>query len=63
LGLLGMEERVRELGGSIQIQSAPGAGTRVEFRLPRPAPAEVIDDQNPDSGRSRNRANRIETPA
>jgi signal transduction histidine kinase len=63
LGLLGMEERVRELGGTIQIQSAPGAGTRVEFRLPRPGPAEVIDDQDPDCRRSRNRADRIETTA
>ncbi len=63
LGLLGMEERVRELGGSIQIDSAPGAGTRVEFRLPRPKPSEVTDDQNPDCGRSRDRADRIETTA
>ncbi len=63
MGLLGMEERVRELGGSIQIQSAPGAGTRVEFSLPRPGPAEVINDQDPDCGRSRNRADRIETTA
>ena len=63
LGLLGMEERVRELGGSVQIDSAPGAGTRVEFRLPRPKPPEVIDDPNPDCGRSRDRADRIETVA
>jgi signal transduction histidine kinase len=39
LGLLGMEERVRELGGSIRVVSAPGRGVRVEIRLPRPAPA------------------------
>ncbi len=39
LGLLGMEERVRELGGTVHVQSTPGRGTRVEMRLPRPAPA------------------------
>jgi len=63
LGLLGMEERVRELGGSIQIDSSPGSGTRIEFRFRRPKPAEVMDDQNPDCGRSRDRTDRIETTA
>lgn len=36
LGLIGMEERIRELGGTLRVSSAPGRGTRVEFRLPRP---------------------------
>jgi signal transduction histidine kinase len=35
LGLVGMEERVRELGGSLAVVSSPGRGARVEFRLPR----------------------------
>ena len=35
LGLIGMEERVRELGGRLRILSSPGQGARVEFRLPR----------------------------
>lgn len=34
IGLLGMEERVRELGGSLRITSSPGRGARIEFRLP-----------------------------
>jgi len=34
LGLVGMEERVRELGGSLRLVSSPGQGARVEFRLP-----------------------------
>jgi len=34
LGLVGMEERVLELGGDLQIVSTPGDGARVEFHLP-----------------------------
>lgn len=33
-GLIGMEERLRALGGELHIASRPGAGTRVSFRLP-----------------------------
>ena len=35
-GLLGMRERARSVGGELVIQSAPGAGTTVEARVPRP---------------------------
>lgn len=35
LGLLGMEERIRELGGVFRIESAPGAGTAVHAWIPR----------------------------
>lgn len=34
MGLVGMEERVRHLGGSLEIISKPGRGTRLEVRLP-----------------------------
>ena len=34
LGLLGMEERVRRLGGSLRIESQPGRGTLVSAELP-----------------------------
>jgi len=34
LGLLGMQERVRSLGGEAEIVSSPGAGTRVRVLLP-----------------------------
>jgi signal transduction histidine kinase len=35
LGLLGsMKGRIEDLGGSLRVQSAPGKGTEVEFRLP-----------------------------
>lgn len=63
LGLVGMEERARELGGTIRIESLPGRGTRVEVRLPRPVRPEVLNDQDPDSGRSWNRSDRIKTSA
>ncbi len=63
LGLLGMEERVRELGGTLVVTSGRGLGTKVEIRLPRSAHLEVIDDSSPDRGRSRDRSGRVKTPA
>jgi len=40
LGLVGMEERVRELGGHLRVISVAGQGTRAEFRLPVPKAAD-----------------------
>jgi signal transduction histidine kinase len=37
LGLLGMAERVRELGGVFEIESAPGQGTCLRARIPKVA--------------------------
>jgi signal transduction histidine kinase len=37
LGLLGIEERVRELGGALQVLSSAGQGTTLEIHLPIPA--------------------------
>ena len=34
LGLLGMRERAKSLGGELTIDSRPGAGTEIRFRLP-----------------------------
>jgi signal transduction histidine kinase len=34
MGLLGMEERVRHLGGDFQIDSRPGRGTLIKAALP-----------------------------
>jgi signal transduction histidine kinase len=36
LGLLGMRERASRFGGSVQVRSAPGEGTRVHIELPCP---------------------------
>jgi signal transduction histidine kinase len=35
LGLTSMEERARALGGTLSIESAPGAGTTVRLEVPR----------------------------
>ena len=37
MGLVGMEERVRHLGGTFEVQSRPGAGTLLSISLPLPA--------------------------
>jgi signal transduction histidine kinase len=34
LGLLGMKERVQILRGSLEVESAPGRGTRIRVALP-----------------------------
>lgn len=63
LGLLGMEERVREIGGSLRIDSLPAKGTRVEFRLPCPASTEVAVDKDSDRRRSRDRSDWVKASA
>jgi signal transduction histidine kinase len=43
LGLLGIRERAANAGGSLEIHSAPGRGTRISLRIPIPAePAPAI---------------------
>lgn len=39
LGLLGMIERAEALGGSVEIESAPGKGTLVRTTIPRTSPS------------------------
>ena len=41
LGLLGMQERAAMVGGSLEVDSRPGAGTRVKLRVPVQVEREV----------------------
>lgn len=41
LGLISMEERVREAGGNFKMKSTPGEGVRIEVRIPLPRPRTV----------------------
>jgi two-component system, NarL family, sensor histidine kinase NreB len=34
LGFFGMRERAEYVGGAVEVESAPGAGTRVTVRIP-----------------------------
>jgi signal transduction histidine kinase len=36
LGLIGMQERARELGGMVTIHSQPGKGTSLSAKIPLP---------------------------
>ncbi|HWB86523.1 MAG TPA: sensor histidine kinase [Bryobacteraceae bacterium] len=46
LGLLGMEERVRELNGTFDIKSHPGSGTRILIHLPVPERVNELSSVN-----------------
>jgi signal transduction histidine kinase len=46
LGLIGIQERLNAVGGTLSINSAPGRGTKLLIRLP-------LEDFNGDSSRSR----------
>jgi two-component system sensor histidine kinase UhpB len=43
LGLLGASERAAALGGELQVESRPGAGTRLQMRLPARAERAAAD--------------------
>jgi signal transduction histidine kinase len=37
IGLIGIEERVAEMGGILKLSSKPGVGTRIHVSIPRQA--------------------------
>jgi signal transduction histidine kinase len=63
LGLLGMEERVRELGGHVYVTSSPGRGVSIEVDLPEPADIGETEThgnhESNDRRRPRDRADRV----
>jgi len=42
LGIIGMEERVLSIGGTIQLQSHPGRGTRIRATIPYSVPEQAL---------------------
>lgn len=50
LGLVGMSERARLLGGILDIESEPGKGTRISATLPEWRPIETPDLERPAAG-------------
>jgi signal transduction histidine kinase len=44
LGIVSMRQRLRTIGGSLTITTAPGQGTKVQARLPRRVPLSQLDD-------------------
>jgi PAS domain S-box-containing protein len=49
LGLFGLRERVESLGGTVDVRSAPGHGTRVTIEVPDLPPAETPPQREVDS--------------
>jgi len=45
-GLLGMRERARLLGGTLEIFGAPGKGTTLTVRVPAPQAAPVLPNEH-----------------
>jgi signal transduction histidine kinase len=48
MGLLGMEERVRSLGGMLQIESEPGCGACISILLPQQQVDSPVDSPTPE---------------
>jgi signal transduction histidine kinase len=61
MGLLGMEERVRELDGDFRLTSQPGTGTRIDVSLP--INPHNNEHKNSDSRRPWHRTRRVEASA
>ncbi len=44
IGLIGIEERVAEMGGTLTLDSKPGAGTRIRISIPLPKAGEAQEE-------------------
>jgi PAS domain S-box-containing protein len=56
VGLMTLRERVRHLGGTLEVRSAPGEGTRVRLQCPLPPPKMAVASPPREPGRSRKAA-------
>ncbi len=45
-GLLGMQERISHIGGTVDIESHPSGGSTVRIKIPDPTPSEERDEQD-----------------
>lgn len=59
LGLASVYGSVTQLGGEVEIESQPGAGTTVRIRLPESAPLETLRDQQLEKAKHVRRSGRI----
>ena len=55
IGIAGMQERVKQLGGTLEIQSEPGRGTVISVELPVTGSAETAD-KSPSQSRTRKKS-------
>jgi two-component system, NarL family, sensor histidine kinase DegS len=46
LGVLGIEQRILSIGGTMKIESSPGAGTELSARIPYEASAQVVETED-----------------
>ncbi len=59
LGLIGMQERARALGGTLRVRPGPDGGTIVTLSIPRTANIKTTAYESTDSRRPRNRQARV----
>jgi len=58
IGIAGMQERVKQLGGMLEIQSEPGRGTVISVELPVTGSAETADKSPTDKSPSQSRSDK-----
>jgi signal transduction histidine kinase len=57
LGLLGMRERAKLAGATLEVRSRPGRGTRITLLLPQPSGVRERPQPTPDWAGSRSKPN------
>jgi signal transduction histidine kinase len=60
MGLIGMRERAQSIGGQLQVQSAPGHGTRITLQVPLAAEWEELESLQSTGYRTMDRASVVQ---